>query len=189
MVAPYLPYPPWFGGAVRIYHLVRTLAREHEVTLLALASLAEREAARPLSEVCAAVHTVDQIGWDNDNDRRFELELPTQTLEAEYRAAAAIVGVPVAVTSTQGTDHQAFRDDGFAAKVRARRGSAADAHGLVRLRDEGRVAVRVGEHRDGSEAALAAAAQDATRDLAAIRDEELPDRSSRDAHAHIRKTP
>jgi glycosyltransferase involved in cell wall biosynthesis len=44
---------------VRIYHLVRTLAREHEVTLLALASLAEREAARPLSEVCAAVHTVD----------------------------------------------------------------------------------------------------------------------------------
>ncbi len=62
-----------------------------------------------------AVHTVDQIGWDNDNDRRFELELPTQTLEAEYRAAAAIVGVPVAVTSTQGTDHQAFRDDGFAA--------------------------------------------------------------------------
>lgn len=62
-----------------------------------------------------AVHTVDQIGWDNDNDRRFELELPTQALEAEYRAAAAIVGVPVAVTSTQGTDHQAFRDDGFAA--------------------------------------------------------------------------
>lgn len=62
-----------------------------------------------------AVHTVDQIGWDSDNDRRFELELPTQALEAEYRAAAAIVGVPVAVTSTQGTDHQAFREKGFAA--------------------------------------------------------------------------
>ena len=62
-----------------------------------------------------AVHTVDQIGWDNDNDVRFELELPTPTLEAEYRAAAATVGVPVAVTSTQGTDHQAFREKGFAA--------------------------------------------------------------------------
>jgi Zn-dependent M28 family amino/carboxypeptidase len=62
-----------------------------------------------------AVHTVDQIGWDNDNDKRFELELPTQALEAEYRAAATTVGVPVAVTSTQGTDHQSFREKGFAA--------------------------------------------------------------------------
>jgi Zn-dependent M28 family amino/carboxypeptidase len=62
-----------------------------------------------------AVHTVDQIGWDNDNDHRFELELPTTALENEYRAAAAVVGVPVTTTSTQGTDHQAFREDGFAA--------------------------------------------------------------------------
>lgn len=62
-----------------------------------------------------AVHTVDQIGWDNDHDRRFELELPTAALESEYRAAAAIVGVPVSKTTTQGTDHQAFRDDGFPA--------------------------------------------------------------------------
>ena len=62
-----------------------------------------------------AVHTVDQIGWDNDNDQRFELELPTQALEAEYRAAAATVGVPVSVTSTQGTDHEAFREKGMPA--------------------------------------------------------------------------
>jgi acetylornithine deacetylase/succinyl-diaminopimelate desuccinylase-like protein len=62
-----------------------------------------------------AVHTVDQIGWDNDNDKRFELEVPTPALEAEYRAAAAIVGVPVTVTSTQGTDHQAFREKGMPA--------------------------------------------------------------------------
>jgi len=62
-----------------------------------------------------AVHTVDQIGWDNDNDKRFELELPTAALETEYRAAAATVGAPVAVTTTQGTDHQSFREKGFAA--------------------------------------------------------------------------
>ena len=62
-----------------------------------------------------AVHTVDQVGWDSDNDRRFELELPTQALEAEYRAAATALGVPVSVTSTQGTDHQSFRERGFAA--------------------------------------------------------------------------
>jgi Zn-dependent M28 family amino/carboxypeptidase len=62
-----------------------------------------------------AVHTVDQIGWDSDHDRRFELELPTIALENEYRAAAAIVGVLVTTTATQGTDHEAFRDDGFPA--------------------------------------------------------------------------
>jgi Zn-dependent M28 family amino/carboxypeptidase len=62
-----------------------------------------------------AVHTIDQIGWDNDNDQRFELELPTAALEAEYRAAAMTLGVPVTKTSTQGTDHQAFREKGMPA--------------------------------------------------------------------------
>jgi len=62
-----------------------------------------------------AVHTIDQVSWDDDGDRRFELELPTAVLEAEWRAAAAIIGVPVTKTSTSGTDHQAFRDQGFAA--------------------------------------------------------------------------
>ncbi|HEY5926401.1 MAG TPA: M20/M25/M40 family metallo-hydrolase [Kofleriaceae bacterium] len=62
-----------------------------------------------------AVHTVDQIGWDNDNDLRFELELPTAPLEAEYRASATAVGATVVVTTTQGTDHQAFREKGFPA--------------------------------------------------------------------------
>jgi Zn-dependent M28 family amino/carboxypeptidase len=62
-----------------------------------------------------AVHTIDQIGWDGDGDRRFELELPTAALEQEYDAAAADLGVPVTRTTTQGTDHQAFRDAGYPA--------------------------------------------------------------------------
>jgi Iap family predicted aminopeptidase len=62
-----------------------------------------------------AVHTIDQIGWDSDHDRRFEIESPTAALAQEYGDAAAIVGVPITVTSTQGTDHQAFREAGFPA--------------------------------------------------------------------------
>ena len=62
-----------------------------------------------------AVHTVDQVSWDTDSDMRFELEAPTTSLEAEYRAAAMIVGVPVTKTTTQGTDHEAFRDKGLPA--------------------------------------------------------------------------
>lgn len=62
-----------------------------------------------------AVHTIDQVAWDTDNDLRFELERPTAALEAEYRASAQRVGVTLTVTTTQGTDHEAFRDRGFAA--------------------------------------------------------------------------
>jgi len=62
-----------------------------------------------------AVHTIDQIGWDADHDRRFEIESPTAALAQEYADAATIVGVPITTTSTQGTDHQAFRDAGFPA--------------------------------------------------------------------------
>jgi polysaccharide biosynthesis protein PslH len=58
VVAPYLPYPPWFGGAARIFHLLRVLAREHRITLLAFASPAERDMARPLWDLCTAIHTV-----------------------------------------------------------------------------------------------------------------------------------
>lgn len=62
-----------------------------------------------------AVHTIDQVAWDSDNDKRYELELPTTALEAEWRAAASVVGVSLDTTTTTGTDHQAFRDRGFAA--------------------------------------------------------------------------
>ncbi|MDX2091630.1 MAG: M28 family peptidase [Kofleriaceae bacterium] len=62
-----------------------------------------------------AVHTIDQVAWDGDNDRKFELELPTALLADEYRAAAQRVGVIVTTTTTEGTDHQPFRERGFAA--------------------------------------------------------------------------
>jgi sugar transferase (PEP-CTERM/EpsH1 system associated) len=58
VLAPYVPYPPWFGGASRVYHLLRVLAGEHRITLLCFGTPAEREAAVPLRETCVAVHTV-----------------------------------------------------------------------------------------------------------------------------------
>jgi acetylornithine deacetylase/succinyl-diaminopimelate desuccinylase-like protein len=62
-----------------------------------------------------AVHTIDQVAWDADADRVFELELPTTALEQEWRGAAAVVGVSISVTATSGTDHESFRNRGFAA--------------------------------------------------------------------------
>ena len=57
--APYAPYPPRFGGAARMFHLLRVLAREHRVTLLCFASDEEAQAMGPLRQLCAAVHTVE----------------------------------------------------------------------------------------------------------------------------------
>lgn len=64
-------------------------------------------------EDVVAVHTIDQVGWDGDDDRRFELELPGAGLAAQYQAAAAALGLATSTTTTSGSDHSAFRADGF----------------------------------------------------------------------------
>jgi sugar transferase (PEP-CTERM/EpsH1 system associated) len=58
VVAPYPPYPPRFGGAARIYHLLRGLARDHRITLLCFASPDEAAGMRPLADLGIQVHTV-----------------------------------------------------------------------------------------------------------------------------------
>jgi sugar transferase (PEP-CTERM/EpsH1 system associated) len=62
VVAPYVPYPPWFGGAARVYHLLRVLARDHRVTLLCFAAPGDKESLPPLRAVCAEIHTVPHPG-------------------------------------------------------------------------------------------------------------------------------
>jgi len=62
-----------------------------------------------------SVHTVDQMGWDNDGDRAIELELPTDSLKVIYQETASELGIPVHVTMTGSTDHSAFRNRGFKA--------------------------------------------------------------------------
>lgn len=58
IVAPYVPYPPWFGGASRVYHLLRALARTHRVSLLCYGTAGEVAAAGPLTEACEDVQIV-----------------------------------------------------------------------------------------------------------------------------------
>ncbi|HUQ04645.1 MAG TPA: M20/M25/M40 family metallo-hydrolase [Kofleriaceae bacterium] len=62
-----------------------------------------------------AAHTIDQAGWDMDDDLRFEIERPSTGLFAQYQAAATAVGAQVVQTSTNTTDHESFRAEGFAA--------------------------------------------------------------------------
>ncbi len=63
-----------------------------------------------------SVHTIDQLGWDMDGDRRVEVELPDRGLREMYVAAAADLGrdAPdraVVATNTASTDHASFRPD------------------------------------------------------------------------------
>lgn len=93
--------------------VVFALFDQEEIGLVGSTQLAGRSFAAGVA--FAAVHTIDQVGWDGDRDRRFEIELPTDGLWAEYQAGAAAIGVSVVRTSVGGTDHSAFRERGYPA--------------------------------------------------------------------------
>ena len=61
--------------------------------------------------------TLDQLWWDDDADRRMEVELPGPGILAAFEASIAArgLGVELVETSTVGSDHTAFRERGFAA--------------------------------------------------------------------------
>ena len=63
-----------------------------------------------------SVHTVDQIGWDSNNDNSFELELPyLGAYEMYVRAAAKVLGAGdiVHLSEVAATDHASFRSVGY----------------------------------------------------------------------------
>lgn len=63
-----VPFPPDSGPKIKTYHVLRWLAREHDVTLVSFArSQSELEAAAALRPLCRAVHTVPlhrSRAWD-----------------------------------------------------------------------------------------------------------------------------
>ena len=64
-----------------------------------------------------SVHTVDQMGWDKDGDRAFELEIPYEGAVQLYQNARQLLGkeLTIHVTTEAGSDHSAFRRLGFPA--------------------------------------------------------------------------
>ncbi len=97
----------------RTHGVYIALFDQEEVGLIG-SSYYAAELARAATPILAA-HTLDMVGYDGDGDRRFEVESPTPALWADYQAAATTLGLSVSETVTMSTDHQAFRDRGFAA--------------------------------------------------------------------------
>lgn len=67
--------------------------------------------------VVHSIHTIDQMGWDQDGDRAIELELPFDGAQDLYKQAIRTLNlkIPILTTTESGSDHSAFRRLGFKA--------------------------------------------------------------------------
>lgn len=64
-----------------------------------------------------SVHTIDQMGWDQNHNRAIELELPYEGAGDLYErtAKALALDIPMFTTTETGSDHSSFRRLGFPA--------------------------------------------------------------------------
>ena len=83
VLSPYFPYPLSHGGAVRIYHLLREIAREFDVELFAFTDGDGAPETGPLLEFCARVVLVDKPRY---REPRWSSWLPAEV--HEFRSAA-----------------------------------------------------------------------------------------------------
>jgi acetylornithine deacetylase/succinyl-diaminopimelate desuccinylase-like protein len=93
----------------RTKHFTFVLFDEEEVGLVGSKNFAAKLKADGAS--VHSVHTIDQMGWDQNDDRLIELELPDTGLAELYQTAVAELGVsiPIKKTQTGSTDHASFR--------------------------------------------------------------------------------
>ena len=78
VLSPYFPYPLSHGGAVRIYNLLREMAREFDVELFAFTDAGEEIEAAPVLEFCARVVLVEKPRY---REPRWSTLLPPEVHE------------------------------------------------------------------------------------------------------------
>ena len=103
------------GLKKRKHHVLVVFFDEEEKGLIGSKAYAQKIKDEDLN--VHSVHTVDQLGWDNDGDRGIELEMPTKPLEAHYKSVQKKLGLsfPIHYSKVTSTDHRAFRNLGFKA--------------------------------------------------------------------------
>jgi glycosyltransferase involved in cell wall biosynthesis len=78
VLSPYFPYPLSHGGVVRIYNLLREMAREFDIELFAFCDPGAAAAAAPILECCARVAMVPRPRY---REPRWSTLLPPQVME------------------------------------------------------------------------------------------------------------
>ncbi len=82
-----LPYPPDRGDRLRAYHFLRTLSREHEITLLSfIAEEHERKHLAPLRKICASVEVIHLPAWRSVINVALNLWRPLPLQSLYYRS-------------------------------------------------------------------------------------------------------
>ncbi len=76
VLTPYIPYPPGFGGAVRIYHLIRQLSRRHQVHLLSFREETGSGDPRGLEPFCRTITLIPRRVGDKRRQQVISLLSP-----------------------------------------------------------------------------------------------------------------
>jgi Zn-dependent M28 family amino/carboxypeptidase len=99
--------------AIRRYNTIIVFFDEEEKGLVGSRAFAAKIKSDSLK--VHSVHTIDQMGWDNDGDRGIELELPSESLKEVYLKVAAEnkIKFPIHITRVGSTDHSSFRRLGY----------------------------------------------------------------------------
>jgi ribosomal protein S18 acetylase RimI-like enzyme len=82
VLSPYPPYPLAHGGAVRIYHLLREMAREFDIVLFAFTEVGQEEEHGPTLDLCAKLVLVEKPRY---REPRWSSLAPPEV--REYRSA------------------------------------------------------------------------------------------------------
>ena len=88
ILTPWLPYPPEFGGGIRIYELIKNLSLRHRVSLLTYAEPGQEARISALQSLCEAVHTVlpDQSSDRHEGKRSRQLATLFSTASYQRRS-------------------------------------------------------------------------------------------------------
>jgi ribosomal protein S18 acetylase RimI-like enzyme/glycosyltransferase involved in cell wall biosynthesis len=82
ILSPYFPYPLSHGGAVRMYSLIREIAKQFDVVLFSFTDQKDTEVA-PMLEFCARVYTIEKPRY---REPRWASLVPPEV--AEFRSPA-----------------------------------------------------------------------------------------------------
>ena len=145
VVSGYLPYPPTWGAGMRVYQLVRELAKCNEVTLLCQRAPDQSADAGDLADVCVEVRVVT---------RR-----PVTGLRRRARQASSLLSArPFLADAAVGPELQAALDDCLAGRMYDLVQLESSTLGLLRVPDG--IPVVIDEHNVESEVLLRAGTQE-----------------------------
>ncbi len=103
VMTPYVPYPPNFGGSVRIYHLIRQLSRRHAVHLLTYREEAGAGDPRGLEPFCKTINVVPRIVGDKRRQQLHSL-FTAQSFQLRFHYNRAMQAALDRLVGEQGID-------------------------------------------------------------------------------------